>query len=753
MIRFLFWYFLVFVVPLQAQSYGVFPYLEVENEAQFASVKVQEFRVISNIQTVLASVESFQNFANVGQQPIAVKYVIPHQPEQNIYQLVIKKNDETIELSSKSIFELRKEAQRKNQSLKTNQEASLRMEVELSDLQPNESISVEIKWTKSVQQNLHQYAFELNVPIAKRTKNFTQTKRFPYNLASFSPEKFSIELNFFGENLKNVKGLTNDFEKKPKSATHTQYISTKYWASPINVRYEYVDEQMNAELLQYQDENCRYVLGNIQPPAKIDTKNLKPREYIFLLDASGSMKGKSLEHIRQMMMEVIEQLSEQEKFNIFYFNKNTNQLSPRAVFATPEQKQRAVEMLRKMESAGSLKLTDALKRVNNIPVDYNFNRLVVIASDGRIDPNQNIHLDIQSNLKNAHYFILGIGQQVDYKTMNYLGYTTGIQPLIIDNEKDVEPQVKSFQQLILTPILRNIEVKSTTFNLNETFPRNFNGFLSNRPINFVTRDCKKTPSQSLVITGKDGDFTYKKEFQLKQQTTIFAEAIKYYWVQKKIQYLMMEEERCGDYCKKTGRYRKEIEQLGERYNIATPYNLLVENRSDLSNNQFVTFHYDYDSDGDGVHDLLDKCPTQFGLKEANGCPIDVLSVDSKKNAIENLSNSVLKSLKFDFDSDEIRKEDFIILDEILKLMLQYPTYTFTIVGHTDASGTAEYNQNLSFRRANAVRIYLEKHGIDSKRLTSKGVGAKDLLHKECRPVEVCPEWKNFENRRVQIIIE
>lgn len=128
--------------------------------------------------------------------------------------------------------------------------------------------------------------------------------------------------------------------------------------------------------------------------------------------------------------------------------------------------------------------------MNQIPVDFRFNRLIVIASDGRIEPNQNIHLDIKSNLKNAQYFVLGIGQQVDRQTLNYIGYTTGIEPLIIENESEIEPKLDAFQDEILTPLLRNIEVKSTSVALNETFPKNFNGFLSNQTLNFITKNCK-----------------------------------------------------------------------------------------------------------------------------------------------------------------------------------------------------------------------------------------------------------------------
>jgi outer membrane protein OmpA-like peptidoglycan-associated protein len=68
---------------------------------------------------------------------------------------------------------------------------------------------------------------------------------------------------------------------------------------------------------------------------------------------------------------------------------------------------------------------------------------------------------------------------------------------------------------------------------------------------------------------------------------------------------------------------------------------------------------------------------------------------------------------------------------------------FSIVGHTDAKGNPSYNQKLSERRAAAVKNYLVKHGIASRRLETRGVGQEALLDPANPTSEV--------NRRVEII--
>lgn len=119
---------------------------------------------------------------------------------------------------------------------------------------------------------------------------------------------------------------------------------------------------------------------------------------------------------------------------------------------------------------------------------------------------------------------------------------------------------------------------------------------------------------------------------------------------------------------------------------------------------------DADSDGDGVPDSKDKCPgTPKGVKvDHTGCPL-----------VEKIE---LKGVWFAFDSSAITAESAAVLDEVAKVFQRYPSLVAEMGGHTCSIGTEEYNQGLSGRRANAVRDYLIKKGIDPKQLTAKGYG-------------------------------
>ncbi|WP_426493057.1 OmpA family protein [Hymenobacter sp. 102] len=83
---------------------------------------------------------------------------------------------------------------------------------------------------------------------------------------------------------------------------------------------------------------------------------------------------------------------------------------------------------------------------------------------------------------------------------------------------------------------------------------------------------------------------------------------------------------------------------------------------------------------------------------------------------------VLNNIFFDFDKATLRKESTNELERLQKLLVETPALRLEISGHTDNVGKAEYNKDLSQRRAKTVVDYLVAKGIDKSRLTFAGYG-------------------------------
>lgn len=121
-----------------------------------------------------------------------------------------------------------------------------------------------------------------------------------------------------------------------------------------------------------------------------------------------------------------------------------------------------------------------------------------------------------------------------------------------------------------------------------------------------------------------------------------------------------------------------------------------------------------DTDGDGIPDHLDQCPNERGPASNNGCPIP-------QEVIEAISFNA-QNVFFETSSSKIKQDSFKNLDEIVTLMKKYPDTRFTVHGHTDITGRAEMNLQLSKDRAKSVADYFTSKGIEANRLDVEGFG-------------------------------
>jgi len=155
-----------------------------------------------------------------------------------------------------------------------------------------------------------------------------------------------------------------------------------------------------------------------------------------------------------------------------------------------------------------------------------------------------------------------------------------------------------------------------------------------------------------------------------------------------------------------------------------------------------------DDDHDGIPNNQDQCPTQpetyNGITDTDGCPERGRSLVRIDNGVI----QILQQVNFARDSDRIvGRPSFQILDAVAAVLAAHPEITrVDVEGHTDNTGDAAHNRDLSQRRAAAVQAYIVTRGVDAARLTSHGFGPD-------RPLEANTSARNrARNRRVEFHI-
>lgn len=698
-----------------------------------------------NIVGTTADVRLYQSFQV--NDTDSVTYLFPISVDKSLYELTIYYPDKIFTLEAKNMDNIRKQVlaeNRKGKKIGLFHNVDSFVSLKLGNLPKNEDIKIVLKYVQEVETEDEWKELEIPRSITEKYQSKPDKYNFKFNIISPTPINES-ELNPYKAELKKVS---------KRYFTYT--YSGNDIDSKIDLKFSTRGNSVDAGMLVYEDKGCRYILGIVDPPKILKPEDIAPREYIFVMDVSGSMVGFPLETSKELITRILDDLKPEEKFNILFFAGDSSFFEEKSVFATPENKARAIEIINSRMGTGKTKLSEAMQKVYQYKPDKDFNRIVVLVTDGKLSPDYMLYQGLKDNLNYAQYFVFGIGYEIGRQMLQQLAIIAGTKPVLISDQEYAQEELNDFFNLIRTPLLRHIEVRSKELNLQETYPNQFNGFLSSESSSFVSKECSGRRDPKLMVTGVSGSKKYYEEFSLpKEKNNEDLSILKYMWARDKIDFLLQEEERCGQTCINSGRYRNQIVQLGEELNISTPYtSFLQESYENLNDekgrktslysniNNTLIFQNDFDSDFDGMPNTVDDCPFDRGLNNRKGCP----KTKEEKMAME--VNRMIEGIEFDFDSYVIKAVFYEKLNTAAEIINSMKDKYFVVEGHTDAAGTPEYNMALSINRARAVVDYLKQKGVNVSRLKIVGKGDTELLHPECRPQEVCNEQKNYENRRV-----
>ncbi len=175
---------------------------------------------------------------------------------------------------------------------------------------------------------------------------------------------------------------------------------------------------------------------------------------------------------------------------------------------------------------------------------------------------------------------------------------------------------------------------------------------------------------------------------------------------------------------------------------------------DLTNNQVVATDH---TDRNGNYSVRVKAPGKYSVTaDANGHLFGTayFEVDPEGRILARHPDIKLSSANgrtrllvfYEFNSSDLNASSYPELDRAVRLMKAVPSMRVEIAGYSDSIGNAQYNLDLSNRRASAVRDYLLHNGIDKSRVTAHGYG------KDSPIADNGTEEGRAENRRVEFVV-
>ena len=541
-----------------------------------------------NIVGVIADVTVTQIYKNTGKNPLEAIYIFPASTRAAVYAMtmtignrILKAEIQEREKARETYEKAKKEG--KSASLLEQQRPNV-FQMNVANIMPGDSIIVEMKYTELLVPTDKIYEFVYPTVVGPRYSNkssanagekdkFVET---PYKHEGEKPDyKFDIKISLStGVPLQEVSCGTHKMNFS-QVAGNQAYIeldkSEEYGGNKDFVlKYSLSGNKIETGLLLSEIGNEKFFLLMLQPPSKIEPKDIPPREYIFIVDVSGSMYGFPLDVSKEVIKNLLAGLKPNEKFNILFFAGSSEMLFEKSMEANDENLNKALAMLEQKQGGGGTELLPALKKIIEYKKEEGFSRTILILTDGYIDVEAETFDLIRSNLKDANVFSFGIGNGVNRFLIEGMARAGQGEPFVVMNQREAKEQADKFFKYVKSPIMTSIDVDFGKFEAFDIEPKTIPDVFADRPI-IIFGKWRDVADGNIRVSGLYGQKKYYVDVDiLKFGTKVNNEALKYLWARNKIAVL-------NDYASlgDKEKYKPEVTQLGLKYNLLTEYTSFV----------------------------------------------------------------------------------------------------------------------------------------------------------------------------------
>ncbi len=542
-----------------------------------------------SISGVIADVTVRQTYCNEGENVLEAIYIFPASTRAAVYAMNMKIGERIL---FAKIMEKEEAREKYENALEEGKTASLleqerpnvfRMNV--GNILPGDTIDLEMKYTELLVPVNGIYKFIYPTVVGPRyvsppedsaSSSFAGT---PFSPAGVPPAyDFSIGVDIrSGVSLKELSCPSHDSVAIDISVSNAscQLLSKREGNRDFILQYRLSGETLESGLLLYEGEEENFFLAMIQPPATPSDADIPPREYVFIMDVSGSMRGFPIDISRTLLVDLIGQIRETDRFNVVFFAGGSRVLAASSLPATPENKQLATEMIDSQQGGGGTELLNALNTALGLTGTEDFSRSFVIATDGYVTVERQAFDLIRNNLGEANFFPFGIGSSVNRYIIEGMAHVGVTEPMVVSKPEEAPEAAGRFRQYIQYPVLTNIETSFDGFQIYDVEPLTIPDVLAQRPI-ILYGKWEGEPAGSIHLSGRTGNTTYRETLNVDSYTPSEENsALRYLWARKRIQLL-------DDYCTVFDQYGnpdsaliEEIIQLGLRYNLLTRYTSFV----------------------------------------------------------------------------------------------------------------------------------------------------------------------------------
>ncbi len=570
------------------------PYFRIDSsEPGTDRLPLKATRVDVRIAGVIADVKVTQHYRNEGQRAIDARYVFPGSTQAAVHAMNVRLGERLLTARIREKQQARIEFDAAKKQGKTSalleQHRPNVFEMNVANILPGDDVAVELRYTELLAPTDAVYGFVFPTVVGPRynaPQGAAASEKWiaaPFLKAGeASPAAFDIQVTLDAPvALKEIASPSHDIRVDGIDTRHAG-VSLAPADTPSNNRdfilnYRLAGSRIESGLMLFRGGDGKdaenFFLAMVEPPKAVPTALINPREYIFVVDISGSMHGYPLDTSKELLRNLIGNLRPSDTFNVMLFSGSNRMLSPTSVPATRANIEQALATIQQMGGSGSTEIVPALKRIAALPKAADVSRSVIVVTDGYVSVEAEVFQLVAKNLNQSNVFAFGIGSSVNRHLIEGIARAGQGEAFIVTKPAQAAAQAERLRKMIDAPVLTRVKARFEGLDVYDVQPAQLPDVLGGRPVVLFGKwraDAGVAAAGKLVIEGRSAEGAYIDEVTTSGAEANASAALRHLWARRRIATLTDQEALEGGNAQQAA-----ITDLGLKYGLLTQYTSFI----------------------------------------------------------------------------------------------------------------------------------------------------------------------------------
>lgn len=524
----------------------------------------------------LATVTVEQRFENPGEVPLDATYRMPMSEDAAVFEMQMRVGDELI----RGVVQEKQEARETYEKAKSEGKAASLIEEDrpnlftekIANLMPGQPVDITLRYVETVEKV--DGAYQLVVPfvvgpryepadmsgnelVESEGGEETQPTGDGDDQEAMLPpiseldapdtideERVSLDVRIDGgvpvRNIESPTHALSTRELDPKNwqvgLAEGRTIANKHFVLDYDLRGDKTDAGLLAEWNEEFGEGYFSLL--IEPPAELSDDEIVPREMVFLLDASGSMRGKAMESSRSYMRRALEDLRPTDTFRIVRFGDEAHEFSEEPREATDENIEEALAYVNDVRASGGTEMVPGFEQALEPEVPDDAVRFISFLSDGNVRNEYEVIRLLGEELGDGRVFSIGVGSGVNRFLLEEVarvgrGFSRYIDPNEYDSD-EIKAEARRVAEKLERPVLTDIDIDWGALDPRGVTPQKPGDLFDGESIRVAGR-YQQPGEHTIEVRGRSGaqEVSIPIEVELPDESTD-GKGVELTWAQSKI---------------------------------------------------------------------------------------------------------------------------------------------------------------------------------------------------------------------------